>query len=91
MLDRLSILTNLSDLNIVRRQCQRTLYRSPKGSVTIWSIIIVMSVWDFVIGVLAGIVFCCTCACSAGRPTSSCPCSRFLFRCARVSPRVHDA
>lgn len=31
-------------------------------AVTIWSIIIVMSVWDFVIGVLAGIVFCCTSA-----------------------------
>ncbi|EJD50688.1 sulfate anion transporter [Auricularia subglabra TFB-10046 SS5] len=27
--------------------------------ITIWSIIFVMSVWDFVIGVLAGIVFCC--------------------------------
>jgi len=30
-------------------------------SVTIWFIILVMSVFDFVVGVLAGVVFCCQC------------------------------
>ncbi|KAH7102554.1 sulfate anion transporter [Auriculariales sp. MPI-PUGE-AT-0066] len=42
-------------IDLVKEAVWDTRNRIP---VTIWSIIIVMSVWDFVIGVLAGIVFC---------------------------------